>query len=321
MRQTSLQLIGLLFLSNLVLSPLSAQDKFGNFKKRDNTTPREELMIVQTVSVDRRSFVVSKGLKEGIMRGQVIIYANDNVSILCKAIEVSRNFSLWAPVDRNVNIPFKKEDVVSYNSHAYGNVALDIVGDVNDLTPELDYNVVYSKFRTDSNFSFKASYDKGVSQSSSDVSTDKNSTRSGYTFAGEYNYRFMPEFEMSFGARIDNEVYHISNPELDIPTNRIIGTVATTYHLTNFSKDKNNFYLTLAAGLGKSKTTVSGLVSSGYVTILPEARIGYLMPFAKSVAMIFEGSVESLSAHEKFTDGTEQVTNMLNVKLSIGLRF
>jgi hypothetical protein len=98
-------------------------------------------------------------------------------------------------------------------------------------------------------------------------------------------------------------------------------TIAATYHLLNFTTDKNNFYLTLAAGIGKSETTVNSSVSSGTVTLLPEARIGYLMPFSPSVAMIFEGSVESLSAHEKFSDSSEQVTNMLNLKFTIGLRF
>jgi hypothetical protein len=160
-----------------------------------------------------------------------------------------------------------------------------------------------------------------VSQSSSDVSADKNSKRSGYTFALEYNFRFLPEFEVSAGGRIDNEIYRLTSPALDIPTTRVMGTIAATYHFVNFSKNKNNFYLTLAAGLGKSTTTVNNDKSSGTVTLLPEARFGYLMPFSKSVAMIFEGSVESLSASETFPDGTSQVTNILNAKLTIGLRF
>jgi hypothetical protein len=283
--------------------------------------PHEELMVVQTVSKDRHSFVVEKGVKDGVMKGQEIIYANENVSILCKAIEVNRNYSLWVPVDRNVNIPFNKEEFVSYNSHAYGNVALDIVGDVNNLTPEINYSEVFKKFRTSDNFSLKASFDQGLSQSSSDVSADKNSKRSGYTFALEYNFRFLPEFEVSAGGRIDNEIYRLTSPALDIPTTRVMGTIAATYHFVNFSKNKNNFYLTLAAGLGKSTTTVNNDKSSGTVTLLPEARFGYLMPFSKSVAMIFEGSVESLSASETFPDGTSQVTNILNAKLTIGLRF
>ncbi|MBC7537534.1 MAG: hypothetical protein H7281_01835 [Bacteriovorax sp.] len=283
--------------------------------------PREELMVVQTVSSDRRSFVMAKGVKDGVMRGQEIIYANENVSILCKAVEVNRNYSLWTPVDKNVNVPFNKEEFISYNSHAYGNVALDIVGDIYNLTPEVNYDILFKKFRTSDNFSLKASFDQGLSQSSSDVSADKNSKRSGYTFALEYNFRFLPEFEINTGGRIDNEVYRLSNPNLDIPTSRVMATVAATYHFVAFSKDKNNFYLTLAAGIGKSTTTISDEKSTGVVTLLPEARFGYLMPFSNSVAMIFEGSVESLSAHESFQNGTTQVTNILNAKITIGLRF
>lgn len=283
--------------------------------------PREELMVVQTVSKDRRSFVIAKGVKDGVARGQEIIYANDNVSILCKAIEVNRNFSLWVPVDRNINVPFNKEDFVSYNSHAYGNVALDIVGDNNNLIPVVNYEIEYRKFRTSNNYSLKTSLAKGLSQSSSDVSADQNSSRTGYTIALEYNYRFMPEFEMSFGGRMDNEVYRLTTPELDIPTSRLMGTIALTYHVLNLSKDKNNFYLTLAAGIGKSTTTVDEVVGSGIVTLLPEARIGYIMPFSKSVAMIFEGSIESLSARETYGDQPEQITNILSTKFTIGLRF
>lgn len=281
---------------------------------------REELLVVQTISKDRHSFVVNKGVKDGITKGQEVIFANSFVSIVCKAHEVNRNYSLWVPADPNVNVPFKKEDIISYNSHAYGNVALDIVGDVG-LTPTVDYNELYRKFRSSNNYSLKGSIHRALSQSSSDVSASNNSLASGYSLSLEYNYRFMPEFEMSFGGRFDNEVHRQPNPILDIPTTRVMATAAATYHLMSFSTDQNNFYLTLAAGIGKSTTTVSNNQSSGTVTLLPEARIGYLMPFSKSVAMVFEGSIESLSAKEKFSNSAEQTTNELNGKLTIGLRF
>lgn len=281
---------------------------------------KEELTVIQTVSKDRRSFVVGKGIKDGVIKGQEIIFANDNVSVVCKAIEVNRSFSLWAPVDRMITIPFNKEDIVSSNSTVYGNVALEIVGD-GYLTPEVDYNEVYKKFRSQNNILAKASYNRGLSQSSSSVSDEQNSNRIGYTLSAEYSYRFLPEFEMSGGARIDNEVYRLSSPALDIPTRRIMGVISATYHFVNFSDNKNNFYLTIAAGIGSSETTINDEVSSGTVALLPEARVGYLMPFSKSLAMVFEGSVENLSSNEKFADGTEQTTNILNMKASIGIRF
>lgn len=264
--------------------------------------------------------MVAKGIKDGVIKGQEIIFANDNVSVVCKAAEVNRDFSLWVPVDRTVTIPFNREDIVSSNSTVYGNVALEIAADPG-LTPDINYNEVYKKFRAQNNWAIKASYNKGLTQSSSSVADEKNSSRSGYNVTLEYNYRFLPEFEMSFGARMDNEVYRIENPELDIPTKRIMGTVAATYHFVTFSDNKNNFYLTVAAGLGKSETTVDDDKSSGRVTLLPEARLGYMMPFSKNLAMVFEGSVESLSSTETFSDGTEQTTNILNFRATIGLRF
>lgn len=285
------------------------------------STPKEELIIIQTVSKDHHSFIVNKGAKEGLTKGVEIIYSNDNISILCKAIEVNRNYSLWAPLDPSVFVPFKKEDIISYNSHAYGNVALDVVAESSKLTPEKDYEEIYKKFRKSNNYSVKGSLNRSLSQTSSDVSTSNNTARSGYTFSLEYNYRFMPELEMSFGGRLDNEVYRDNSASLDIPTNRVLALIVATYHLTNFSKNENNFYLSLAAGLGRSSTVVENVTGTGVTTILPEVRLGYIMPFSKSMAMIFESSVESINSKENFNGSTDQVTNITNLKFTLGLRF
>ena len=281
---------------------------------------REELIVIQTVSENRKSFVVAKGIKDGVVKGQEIIFANDNVSIVCKASEVNRVYSLWVPVDKTITVPFNKEDIVSSNSTVYGSVALDIIGDIN-LTPTANLNLVYKKFRTSNNYTAKVSLNRGLGQSSSEVSDEKNTPRTGYNFAIDYNYRFLPEFEMSFGARVDNEYYKLKSPELDIPTNRVIATIAATYHFINFSDNKNNYYLTVASGIGRSQTIVNDEVSSGPVTILPEVRLGFMTPISKSLAIVIEGSVESISTVETFSDGTEQSTNILNIKASIGVRF
>ena len=281
---------------------------------------KEELIVIQTVSSNRRSFVVAKGYKDGILRGQEYIFSSENVSIVCKAIEVSRDFSLWAPKAHTVTLPFNKEDVISLNSSVYGNVGLEVAADAS-LVPEENINELYSTFRKSNNIALKMAYNRGLSQSSSSVSTEKNPARTGFSMAADYNYRFLPEFEMSLGVRLDNEVYRIEQPELDIPTKRTMLMASATYHLVNFSETKINLYLTVAAGIGKSTTTINEESSSGIVTIIPEARIGYLMPLSKSWAMLFESSVESLSSTETFNDGTEQTTNLLNVKATIGLRF
>lgn len=293
---------------------------FSGFITLQEARAREELTVIQTVSKNRRSFVVGKGLKDGLIKGQEIIFANENVSIVCKASLVSRDFSLWVPIDQTITVPFNKEDIVSANSTVYGNVALEIVGS-EELTPPPEKDQDYKDFIKSNNFAIKAGYNRGLSQSSSDVSKDKELARTGYSFSLDYNYRFMPEFEMSAGIRIDNEVFRISEPELDIPTTRQMAIFSATYHFMNLSKNRNNFYLTIAAGLGKSTTTVSEEKATGSVTLLPEARLGYLMPLSKSKAILVEGSIESLSTNEEFSDGIKQTNNSRNFKFSVGLRF
>jgi hypothetical protein len=287
---------------------------------------KEELTVVQTVSKDRRSFVISKGLKDGISKGQEIVFATDNVSIVCKATLVNRDFSLWTPLDRTITIPFNKEEIVSANSTVYGNVALDIVGSpeaikgVSVLPGERNADE-YIDFVNKNSFLAKLGYNRGLSQTSSSVSEDKSTTRIGYGIGLEYNWRLRPDFEIGLGGRIDNEVFRITDPELDISTNRIMMITSATYHLLTGPKEKNNFYFSIAAGFGKSTTTVSEEKATGAVTLLPEARVGYLMQFSRTTAMVFEGSIESLSTKEQFTDGSEQTSNARNIKFSIGLRF
>lgn len=314
--------LGLLFIVGYLFSSPLLYSKVMIREKEKSKRGKEELVVIQTVSTDRHTFVVSKGISEGILRGQEMIFANDNISILCKAIEVSRSYSLWAPIDSLVNIPFQKNDIVSSNSHAYGNVSLDIVGDSHNLElPNQMEMETLKRFRASNNYSLKGGLNQSLSQSSSDVSSDKNSARTGYDIALEYNYRFMPEFEMSLGGRYDNEVYRQSDPILDVSTSRLMVTIAATYHLIYLSESNNNFYFTMAAGIGRSSTVISDETSSGLVKLMPEARLGYLMPFTQKMAMVFESSIESLSSNEKFSNGTQQDTNILNLKLTLGLRF
>lgn len=314
-----IQFIPLIYLFNL---SLTYSETTSNLSIIEKYNPKEELMIVQSVSIDKKNFVITKGIKDGIFKGQEIIFSSENAALLCKAIEVSREFSLWKPVSKEASIPFKKEQFISFNAYSYGQVAFDIESTSTKINKvPVDINEIYKKFRKNNNYSLKIGMNKGLSQSSSDVSAEKNSSRNGYTITLEYNHRFMPEFEINYGLKIENEVYRITSPELDIPTSRIMATLSATYHLLYFSKNENNFYLTLGLGYGTSKTTVDEVISKGSSALLPEARIGFLMPFSKQTAIFAEGSIESVSTTEKVADEIEQTTNLLNLKFSIGLRF
>lgn len=282
---------------------------------------KEELLVIQSASSDKRSFVIQKGLKDGIAKGQEVIFAGDNVSVVCKAIEVNRDFSYWRPVDKEINVPFKRDQIVSMNTHTFGNIAVDFGEGVKRLTPEVDVNVIYGKLRSENNITIRYSYGFALSQSSSSVSTTQNSRRIGEDFLFEYGNRLSPQFELAFGVRLDYDIYRLENPELDIPTERQMLTASLIYHAIDFSNSKNNFYAGVTVGIGNSKTTVSNSSSSGTATLLPQVRLGFLLPLSTSMAMISELSAESVGAQEKFSDGSKQETTQINTKFSVGLRF
>jgi hypothetical protein len=282
---------------------------------------KEELIVIQTVSTTRQSFVIQKGLKDGIAKGMEVIFGNENVSVVCKAYEVSREYSLWKPVDKWINIPFNKQEIISMNTHSFGNIAVDLGSDVNDLTPKVDLNIVYEKIRTKDNWAIRYSYGGTLNQSSSSVSSNNYSKRKSEDYIFEYGFRLRPEMEISLGARYDYAVYRLTSPELDVPTTRVFLLTGFTYHFINLSDNKNNFYAAISLGIGKSNTVVNNATATGIASILPQARFGYLMPIGKTVALTTELSLESVSSRETFSDGVSQNTSDINAKISIGLRF
>lgn len=285
----------------------------------------EELLVVQTVSIDQKSFVIGKGIKDGISEGQELIFANENVSLVCKAIAVNRNFSYWKPVNQNMTVPFLREEIVSANSHVYGSIALDLAADQNKLLEKLEAKPEnkneFEDYIKNNHFALRGSVGAGINQSSSSVTADQNPKRFAFDLAFEYDIRSQPEFELGFGLRYDSDIYRLSNPTLDIPTTRVLGIVIATYHFVNWSQNKNNYYVSLLVGAGTSSTIVNQATNSGYATVLPQVRLGYLVPFSNSSAFIFELSVESISAKETLPNSAIQTSTYANAKGTIGFTF
>ncbi len=280
---------------------------------------KEELQVVQAVSSTRRSFVLTKGINDGVTIGQEVIVSNDNVNIVCKAKEVNRNYSLWEPVDNRVTIPFKRDDIVSFNPHSFGNIALNIDG----IELPDSYKKEFNYFRDSNNWSIGYGYALGLYQTSSEVSRENSTRRKGSEFQAEYHWRFLPEFEMAGGLRYDIEVSRIeAGGNVDIESTRLMLTTSITYHLLNFSTGNNSWYLTLTGGIGNATTTINEEISKGNAFLIPELRLGYLVPFTKSKALRVEASVENITSSESFQNGGEEQNNsIVNSKISVGLRF
>lgn len=282
---------------------------------------KEELIVIQTVSLDKKSFVIQLGKNEGITKGQEIVFSNELSSIVCKAIEVSRDYSLWVPLDVNMIIPFNRQDIVGINTHSYGNVALDVDGTITKMLPEEKFEKKEFEIRKMNSINIKYSYGGAISQTLSSVDSSQYSKKKGQDFTFEHGIRFSPEFELAIGGRIDYELYRKNLPLLDIPTNRNILIASFLYHFVNFSNGPSNFYTGITFGIGSSNTTVDSEDHAGICYILPQVKFGHLLAIAPTVAFITEASVESITSHEKLADGSKQDDSIINAKVSVGIRF
>lgn len=293
---------------------------------------KDELVIIQAVSKTRRSFVIGKGIRDGIVSEQEIVFSNNNVSLVCRASEVNREYSLWVPVDKTILVPFLKDQIVSAQTDLESNLTPREIGKIKtEYSNILDLKVEkpdtsfhddsIKKFRIENNISLKGGFNRSLTQSSSAVEEDKNRIRNGYNLVVEYHRRLIPQLEIGMGARFDYELYHIKEPELDIPTKRLMAQFSLTYHFLKFATNKNNFYVSIAGAVGQSETIVNEETAKGQVLILPEIRFGMLMPVSSVYAAVFETSIESVSANETFADDSKQKTNLINFRLSAGIRF
>ncbi len=278
---------------------------------------REELQIVQTVSQTKKSFVLNKGLAEGIYRGMELLVSNEQVSILCKAIEVNRQFSLWSPVSANVSIPFQKEEIVTINPYAYGNVALNV-----DKIQFPDLNSIPKiAFVGEHYWSLYYNYTFGLYQTTSDVSAENSGRKTGSQLGLEYIKHFHEEFEWTLGGRFGREVYRLNDGGLDVQTDRYLMTVVFNYLLKQFSSGKGYWSLGLLFGAGLSSTLLDETTSRGPSFLLPEIRLGYNFPFSNGNSLQLEFGIENLINQEKFDDGEEQSNNTVNSKFTVGIRF
>jgi hypothetical protein len=98
-------------------------------------------------------------------------------------------------------------------------------------------------------------------------------------------------------------------------------TAELNYHFANFARSDDSMYLGAAVAYGLSNTTIDESISTGTSLVLPIIKLGYIKRVSASYALVFEGSVEAIAQSESFEDTEKQTTNIVNSKLSIGVRF
>ena len=280
----------------------------------------EKLVIVQSVSNTKRTFVIRKGRDFGISKGQVSLFSTVDISFTARAKEVTRFYSLWTLIDKEASVPFKINEVVTYTSsieRIWSEVALTKLREVEQKQEASHLRNIIRGY-----VNLRASWGMSLSQSTSEVQAESLDSRTSIHFEATYSKRVNRHLEFGGGIRIDSDTAKGSEPERTIPSTRNFLIADVTYHFNQFRDSNSHIYSGLGAGIGKSSTEVGDSTKSGSAKLLPYFRLGYeTSPAKASYSFLAELQIESIVANETFTTGDEQSTGIVNSKFSIGVRF
>ena len=276
----------------------------------------EELVIIQTVSASRATFVIRKGAREGAVLHQKALFSTDKVSILCKAIEVTSEYSLWQVADPKMQVPFQKRQFVVLNT------SLETIWQkIPHLKEELTKRVAQAKAKPVPYWIVRAGSSRGVYASVSETGSQTSTERVGLQFDGSYNSKLLESVDYSLGLRMDNETSKQESPNLVVSTVRYFVTAELTYNFPDFTNTSNHFYSSAGGGIGTSETSVADAKSAGTAFLGPVFRFGLRTKLSEKYSLLVEGAAEAISMNETFADGTRQTTNIVNGKFSVGFRF
>ncbi|OUR97296.1 hypothetical protein A9Q84_13300 [Halobacteriovorax marinus] len=280
----------------------------------------ENLVIVQSVSNTKKTFVIRKGRDAGVSKGQLSLFSTTDISFTARAKEVTRHYSLWVVIDKEANVPFVRDEVVSYTSsleRVWNEVILTKLKEV-----EVQKEENFLRDITRSYLTARAAWGFAITQSTSEVQAESLESRSGLHIEGTYSTRVNRHLEFGGGIRYDKDSARGVNPERTIPSTRTFLIADVTYHFNQLKDSRSHLYAAIGGGIGQSSTTVGESTKTGNATILPYFRFGYeTSPRGSSFALLVELQIESVVAKETFTEGEEQSTSMVNSKVSMGIRF
>lgn len=282
---------------------------------------KEELVVVGAVSSSRQTFIIEKGAAEGVSVGLESLFSSENASLLARVIEVTNKHSLWQLKEKRAVFPFRKNEIITFNKNQ-----MNIWSEI----PEIESRIsrlrnreqeLQKVYGTGSQIHLRGNFSRTFYESTTDTDSQRAPERAGTTFEILYQKRMFERLEFGAGLRYDNENAIISDPDLTIPSERIMGVFEVTYHFSDFDGRPNNFFTAATVGIGRSQTQIDSTVSTGLATLLPSVRLGYIMRRNQGWDFTFDTVVEALSSSESFIDTKEQTTNLVNAKFAVGVRF
>lgn len=270
-----------------------------------------ELVVIQTVSKTGHTFITRTGKKDGVFPGKKVTFTSDNVSVIAKALEVTREFTQWRIENKLTEIPFAKEQVVTmYDATEY----------LWALSPE-EVKSKYIKseiFAPRLSLAAHLSLFRGLSASVSEAA-DTSDQRGGLVFEGMMEREFTKNVAFAGGFRYSREITNVA--EASFTTSQVLAILEARYYFDKIPQFYNTRVgLALGAGYGQSQTTTSGQTSSGNAAILPITKVSLNFPVNDLTEFVIEGAFESARIEEEFADGAGQSSNTDNLKYGMAFR-
>ncbi|MCE3014070.1 MAG: hypothetical protein LW878_13500 [Proteobacteria bacterium] len=270
-----------------------------------------ELLMIQTVSTSRKSFVTRSGKRQGITENFTATFPADNVSLIAKARTVTSQFTQWEVVNPQAQVPFDPGTLVTYHPAEEYVWALSPekarIKYIEDLRPTMKRSWL-----------LKSAVTRGLNESVSNVEA-QNPNRGGVALDILYEKQFTPHFAWDAGLRYESEVVNLVVGTLNTQRVMIVGDLI--YDFDPVEEFYNaRVFIGAGMGIGQSSTNVQGIVQSGTATLLPAAKLGLTLPFNKEWDFIAESAFETLRTEEVLEERTNQSTTQSNLRIGIGVR-
>lgn len=270
-----------------------------------------QLVIIQGISNTGQTFVTRNGKKDGVTNEMQATFTSNDVSIIAKAISVTREFTQWEILNNYTEVPFRKGEIVTY---------YDTKEYLWALTPELQKQkyVKAELYTPRISLAFHTSFLRGLSESTSG-SESSPSQRGGVIFEGLVEKELTRNFALAGGIRYAQEIINIDAASL--VSTRFLSIAEARYYFNKIQSFYNaRVMLGIGLGLGQANLETSGQSSSGDAMILPITKSAIVLPLNKKADLMFEAAFENLRTDLEFEDGTKQNSNNSNLRFGIGYK-
>jgi hypothetical protein len=271
-----------------------------------------ELVVIQGVSKSNQTFITRQGKENSILLGKKATFTAENVTIIAKAVNVTREFTQWQVENPIVDVPFEKDQIVTY---------YDATEYLWTLTPEEQKKKYIKRFNQETRNSIElhAAFSRGLNQSVSGVDAQEVE-RGGMLYEVYFEKELSHHIALDIGFRYEKEI--VNTPEASLHNTRALLLGDIRYYFDASPKIyEGRVFVGLGFGHGQSSTEYIGATSSGTINLIPAAKFGLALPFSDKYEMLVSSAFEYLAATEKLESGEEVVTNSSNLKLALGLKY